>query len=593
MGDDVGAAAGLEAPRHASLDARLAEPRTRAAALAVLVLLSLVASATSLWNGFAYDDRWIIVENATVTDSAHWWFGLSDSYWPAFRNAALFRPFAVVGYALQWAAGDGAPWVFHAVNVLLYAVVTLLVYALAVELLPRMAAWVAAALFAVHPVHVEAVGNVVGQAELWTSAVVLLALITYLRARRGGAPLPRQTGLFIALCYLVGMCFKENAIVLPALIAAAEAFCVRDTRASRRRADELVTFLVWLGLVAALYLAVRVYITGAVGGDVEHPALRGLGVWQRTWVMIALAPEFARLLIWPQHLSADYSPRHVPYLPSPSVDHAPGLLLLVCLVVLAVVARRRWPLVTFALAWIAVTLTPTANIAIPTGILLAERTLFLPSVAAVLAAAALVPWVASRLASQPRSLRILGAAPLVLLLGVGAAHSAERQRVWKDSDTVFRQMQLDAPQSFKTHYAGGGLLWEQRRAAEAEREWRYAIALFPQYWGVRQDLAHRYRDAHVCQAAIPLYLEALAIEQKLPYSWVGLAACHLELAQYRKARAVARRAYADTMYKRAFQYIITRADSALIANDTLDGANRWRPGIWETLKRPAVLDARP
>lgn len=553
------------------------DPRAHQGPALAIALLALLACATSLGNGFAYDDRWIIVDNPNVHEIGRWYAAFSETYWPSIRAAALYRPFTIIAYTLQWAAGDGTPLIFHTVNVMLYSAVCALMYFLAIQVLPRGAAWVAAALFAVHPVHVEAVGNVVGQAELWTSATLLASVAIYLRARRGGLSLDRETRIIICGLYFCGMLFKENAIVLPALLVAAEALLVTDSRSWRARADELFSLLVWLTLLAAAFLWVRVEVTGEIGGDVEHAALRNRTAGERAWIMLALAPEFARLLLWPARLYADYSPREIPLLPAPHPDHTSGALLLLCVVILAAIALRRFPLVTFAVAWIAITIAPVANIVMPTGILIAERTLFLPTVGAVLAVGSLVPWCVARLEGTPRSARLAAAGVLAIVLTAGAARSAERQRAWKDSETVFRTLAAEAPYSFKAHYANGGMLWEQRRPGEAEREWRYAIALFPEYFGVYQDLAHRYREAHVCQAAIPLYQQALAIEPALPFSRVGLAACHLELAQYRQARAVARRAISDSLYRPAFEYMICKADSALVATDSADLTIRWMP----------------
>ena len=145
-----------------------------------------------------------------------------ETYWPTTRNAALYRPLTILAYQVQWAVGGADPLLFHTVNVILYAAVSAMVLRVAAEVMPFAAAWVAAALFAVHPVHVEAVGNVVGQAELWSSLTTLGALLAYLRGRRDGQRISRERGVIIAGLYFGGMLFKENAIVLPALLAAAD-----------------------------------------------------------------------------------------------------------------------------------------------------------------------------------------------------------------------------------------------------------------------------------------------------------------------------------------------------------------------------------
>jgi len=89
------------------------------------------------------------------------------------------------------------------------------------------------------------------------------------------------------------------------------------------------------------------------------------------------------------------------------------------------------------------------------------------------------------------------------------------------------------------------------------------------------DLAHKYRELHHCDAAVPLYLKALEIEPALPLARIGLVACYLELAQFRKARLTALMARAEGYSPRAFQFTAEIADSALVATDSGGGINQW------------------
>jgi tetratricopeptide (TPR) repeat protein len=185
------------------------------------------------------------------------------------------------------------------------------------------------------------------------------------------------------------------------------------------------------------------------------------------------------------------------------------------------------------------------------------------------------PWVIERLRNRPRLLQIAVAGEMATLLTLGIGNSAERNYTWKSSDTVFRTLASEASASFKAHYALGGMYFEETRPVEGEREWRYAIALMPSYYGVYIDLGHKYRESHVCQAAIPMYKQGLAIEPALPLARVTLVACYLELAEYHRARSEARSAIADGFNRRALLFMIERADSALAANDSLDATNQW------------------
>jgi hypothetical protein len=553
-------------PAYAS-PARLADPRWALFAV-VVALLAIAASATSLRNGFTYDDRWIILENGRVHGLRPLWHYFEESYWPMKSGAALYRPLIILAYAVQWTLGGGSPLLFHLVNVLLAAACAVAVFWVAGFLVPIGMAFLAGALFAVHPVHVEAIANVVGQAELWAALIVLLAFGLYARDRREGA-LRRETGLAIWVLFTLGLFVKEHVIVLPALFVAAEVLLYEDGTVWRRL--DRLRLLLWPMLVVVVaYLAVRVNIVGAVGGDTEHPALHNTTAAGRAFMMLNVVPEYARLLLWPMRLFADYSPRHIMVYPHPDASQLVGVVLLVCSAIAFAISVRIARPVAFSIAWFVLLIGPVTNVLIPTGILLAERTLYLPSVGALIALAYGITMVEARLRAEHSPLR--RAVPLLcaVALVLGIARSSTRNAFWHDSDSAFAQMVDEEPMSFKAHYAWGGQLFEKKRGKDGELEWRLAIALMPEYYGVYMDLAHKYREAHLCPAAIPLYEKALSIEPDLPIGRVAIAACQLELAQWRRARTTSRVAIADGEYRKAFIYMIERADSALVAADSLD-----------------------
>jgi tetratricopeptide (TPR) repeat protein len=554
----------LPAPRRA---APLADPRWGVLALAV-ALLAIAASATSLRNGFTYDDRWIILENGRVHELRALWRYFEESYWPMKNGAGLYRPLVIFAYTLQWLLGAGSPLVFHVVNVALAAACAVAVFWTLGFLVPTRVAWVAAALFAVHPVHVEAVANVVGQAELWAALVLLAAVGLYLRDRRDG-PLRRQTGLAIVALFLGGIFTKEHVIVLPALLLAAELLLYRDAPVMQRL--RRLRLLLWpLVAVAAVFLVLRVQVLGAVGGDVPHPSLLHQGMLERAFIMLNVVPEYGRLMLAPVRLYADYSPRQLDVFASPHASHLAGILLLLSTAALFVLSVRRAPVVAFGIAWFALAVAPVSNVLLATGILLAERTLYLPSVGAMLVVAVGLDALRARLHAARSPLQPLVPIALLASLAFGVARSSDRNAFWHDTDSAFELMVEESPLNFKAHYALGGQYFQRNRFREGELQWRMAIALMPNYHAVYMDLAHRYRQAHLCGAAIPLYQKALSLEPELALATVSIAACQLELAQWRSARTTARVAIAGGVYKRAFRYIIERADSALVANDSLD-----------------------
>ena len=102
-----------------------------------------------------------------------------------------------------------------------------------------------------------------------------------------------------------------------------------------------------------------------------------------------------------------------------------------------------------------------------------------------------------------------------------------------------------------------------------------AIKLMPDYYAVRVDLAHKYRELHHCREALPLYKKALGIEPALPLARIGVDICYLELAQFRNARTSALTDRADGYSPGAFRFVWEIADSALVATDSGGGINQW------------------
>ena len=570
---------------------------------AFLVLaVALAASATSLGNGFAFDDRWIIHFNSRVHGIGRWLEIFRESYWPVLSNG-LYRPLVSVGYALQWTIGRGNPAPFHFINVVMYAGACLALWRLARRVLPEWAALLAAALFAAHPVHVEATGNVVGQAELACTMLLCAAASLYIGWRNDGrlAADARAPGWLhigaLSLLYAAATLYKEQGIVLIALLAAAEVTVVADGRTSRARFAAVRPVFSALLLVAILMLVARWRVLGQLSGDVPISVLDGLSMPRRTVGMLGLVPELARMLLWPAALSADYGPRHVTFVPSWTPAAVVGLLIVLGVLALGVRARRVQPAVAFGIAWLAITWAPVSNVLVPSGILLAERTLFAPSAGVVVAAAGLLAWLARRedVRALPERTIKLGMVMLLLVVVLGTMRSAMRQLVWKNNATLFPQMVEDAPLSARAHYALGGHLFEVGDLRDGEQEWRMAIALDSTAWRIRIDLADRYRGAGLCAPAVPLYRDALRDEPKAERARLGLVVCLREAGEREEAMRVAQEALRVDVSPRAglrlLRYLRAPTDSAaaaVLGNAAGGAAPRARPATSATPATPAV-----
>ena len=402
-----------------------------------VALCALLPHLPALWNRFAMDDLYIIVWNPLVHSIRGVFGAFAGPYWPPDLGGQMYRPLPLASFALTWSIADDHPLLFHAMNLLWHAVVAVLVTALALRSPSpdgrggqgvRTTGLVAGLLFAVHPVHVEAIANVIGLGELMAAAGVCLAVY---------AAVARQNVLLSSLGLLLGLLSKENAVVAPGLIV--WAWVVGFSRPSQRRMLEFAAS--WV-VIAGAYLAVRGIVLAPYARlHATAPVFLGETAFAGRLTAVAALSDVVRLLILPVTLRVDYSPAERSIVRS-LVDgrFVLGLLCLAIWAVLLVLAWRKGRKVeAFGLGWIAIPFLPISNLLFSTGVLLAERTLYLPSVGLALATGAV-------LARAPGSrLRLI----IPLLVLAGGIRSAIRVPVWRDDFAVTQSILEDSPESYR------------------------------------------------------------------------------------------------------------------------------------------------
>lgn len=508
----------------------------------LIVALALAAAAWSMRNGFVYDDAVAIAHNPlphSLANSARIW---SSGYWPA---GLLYRPLTMQLFAFEWWVGGGAPWLFHLVNLALYAAVAVLVYRLACRVLgedlERRLAFAAAAVFAVHPVHVEVVANSVGQSELLAAFFVLLAVERYLVWReRADWGAGRRAAL--ALLTILAIAAKETGYVLPFLLAAAELLVVSDRKGWRSRFREAGPVFTMVASAVVAALLVRIVVFTSLKGEVAAVPLRDLGLAERAVAMLAAVPEWGRLLVWPAHLQAQYGPPELPVSAVLSPAHWFGLALLLLGLSALVLSWRRAPALAFGLAWIAIGIAPVSNLVTATGVIIAERTLFLPSVGLALAAG----WCFGIL-TAPRVGRVTRFAVRVAGLAViaaGALRSAERAGVWRTQSLFFERLERDAPGSYRAQFSAGTWYLSAKRYSDAERALGSARQLYQDDPAVYETFGQLYRVQKHCDRALPILSEGLSHHPRAIVLRSRTIECAIAVGDSARARALAGEAVA-------------------------------------------------
>jgi hypothetical protein len=214
--------------------------------------------------------------------------------------------------------------------------------------------------------------------------------------------------------------------------------------------------------------------------------------------------------------------------------------------------------VTFGIAWAAVTLAPTINF-VP----LAERTLYLPSVGAMIAIGGAVELLAPHL--RMAWSRALVMATCALLLAAGAARSTSRTTVWHDTERLLRTTVAEFPDSYRGHLMLGGWAFEHQRLQEGERELQRAFNLFPYDASAPFWLAEQYRKVGMCRQAITYYSAAQAIHAAVGN--VGYAQCLVNERRYDDAIAQIRAAMQREGDTRHLRSVLSWAQSEAAKDD--------------------------
>lgn len=492
--------------------------RYRHVALAAATAAFLVA-LPAVRNGFVQDDEWIVGVRPLLHEAPSVGAVLRAPFWPKSFGGSMWRPALLATYALDYRISASPHW-FHFVNALWAAAAAAVLALLAARLTTPRTGFVAGLLFAVHPVHVEAVANVVGRAELIAAVGYGLALLCALRSARD----PRWL-LGVAAAGALAIGGKEHAATLPAAVVLVGLAAHQGYRPALRAAGAAaIPMLVYFGL--------RPGVIGhsLLAGGLA-PGFAGLGLVSRTWAMLPISLQWWRLLLVPWHLSADYSPADITVDTSLTLLHLAAIAVWIGAALLAWRLRRRVPAVGIGLLWFVLTVLPVANLVVPTEILVAERTLYLPSWGVCLALAALLvrlPWV-------PR----VRAAVMVAIVVAFAARSIARAGVWRSDGTYEAAIQHDAPYSYRTLWYDGRAELTLGRQSRGMALLHAAVLAAPQEPQPREDLATALEDQGAWQQAVAQLRLAAAADTSRSRPWMLLPAALLQLGDTTAARDAA------------------------------------------------------
>jgi 4-amino-4-deoxy-L-arabinose transferase-like glycosyltransferase len=208
--------------------------------ISIVIAIAFAVYSNALSNGFVYDDGYQILQNPWITDAKYIPEIFSKNVWGFRQNDSItnyYRPMMHLIYMFNYHIFGLKPWGFHLVNIFLHAGCSVLVFLIVLRLLrisPSSASvssmappFIAALLFATHPIHTEAVTWVAGLTDVSCTFFYLLSFYFYIRST-GSILLMKGTYLLsIASFFLAALC-KEIALTLPLILVVYDYASRRD-----------------------------------------------------------------------------------------------------------------------------------------------------------------------------------------------------------------------------------------------------------------------------------------------------------------------------------------------------------------------------
>ncbi len=452
----------MSVPKPYALDAVSADRRISTVWIVLtLAAVTILSYGNCVLNGFVWDDHDIIVNNPTNRDLSQVWslFGSPDSTVMG-NQKEYYRPLNRLSYVLDYQIFGLNPAGYHLENLLIHLMTVILLYFAARMLFSEaIPAYLAALLFAVHPVNAEAVNFLAARNTLLSAFFVLLALLAYRRAATGHA---KAYYCLSGLFFLLGLFCKEPALMLPIVLFIHE---LADYRAFRAKFMEKALAFLSFFLATAIYLVLRAYaLTSLVGAGQSMQ-----GIVERLVQNVYIIPKYALIILFPLRLNANYS------VPQNYAGEALWLLpIWVLILVLLYFLDKKRPATRFGLIWFAVNYIPISNIVPIPSAAMAERYLYLPAIGLWIVAADQAYRFYIRFPFR-KTLVFSGAAVALFF----AVVTVNRNFDWKDDLRFFTRMVEADPESALAHFSLGLAYRERNDILHAQQEWEKAARIDP------------------------------------------------------------------------------------------------------------------
>jgi Tfp pilus assembly protein PilF len=517
----------------------------------LIAVISFVLYANTLGHHYALDDYSMILENRITQKGLD---GIPEAISNSYRygyymtSDGLYRPVVRMMFSAEWEWGGGKPALGHWMNVLIYAFTGFMLF----KVLIRMTrgnlflAFIAALLFACHPIHTEVVANIKSRDELLAFLFCILTIDRYLAWL--DKPIISKavwSGLFMFLA----LGSKESAITFLAILPLTGWFFCNDIKFS-----QLMKGLLPVISATVVFIMIRADVLGGVNtlgkpsvADNLLMAANDKVEWFCT--AVSILGLYLQKLILPHPLVFDYSFNQIPLANVTDFSFLISGLIYSGMFVFAILRLKNKDPFAFCILFFLLSMSVSSNLFTTTGTSFGERLLYTPSMAFCLALAFAI----SKIICQDRntipngkqlSKAVMIVLPLILL---GGGKTIAQNPVWKDNFSLYTAGVEISPNSTRTHYYLGNYLvkkeaWEGKVPEEKNRILRNAIGhlkksieIYDKFSDAHLQMGVAYFNLGVNDSAKACYERALAISPRNHTILNNLGTIYFIAQNYNKA----------------------------------------------------------
>ncbi|KAM3727926.1 Protein O-mannosyl-transferase TMTC4 [Dirofilaria immitis] len=568
--------------------------------LMMVTMGAILSFSGNIHGDFVFDDREAIINNRAIREigkifkSDFWGYPIRSSH-----SHKSYRPITTITFAINYAISGFHTTTYHIFNIALHAIICIILYKMLVNLsiifcrkYPNRIAFHVSLLFAVHPIHSEAVASIVGRAELLMTLFTILSLHLYIKCWYE-LQFSIKSKITILFLSIIALFSKEQGIVVMPLCAIFDIFAtnispIHFVNAYKKRmnnyccnnkADKNTTYMlnryydcicrvIICSLICATLLILRFSISGFQSPQFSPNDNLIIGcpsIFLRLINYCYIYMLYIWLQLYPIHLCFDYSMGCLKLIESINdlrflipITFIIGATVLIIQIIRGYF-EKQYRLQSFSIIFYIITFLPASNIFITVGFVIAERVLYLPSIGFCIFTVSIYEWMEEFMIKN-KGENILKSIIIIIIVML-LAKSYKRSMEWGNELDLYKSGLEVCPNNAKIHYNIAKIRADNGDINRATANYVNAIRLNPAYENAMNNLANIYLKYGRNMEAEQLLRKAIELKPNFAAAWMNLGLAQLAQKHFKDAKDSFEQAlnlrfpYPDCLYNMGLLYL--------------------------------------